>query len=176
MPKWSFCSSILWVRVTPKGSLWVVEASVCDINILSVAICYCGNLIWLQRCFIWVFRLSLSHGKHTEESLVWSRNSADVCKNAHSHWDHGGLALQTLWCWMFIRSGFTQETTITGRAHWMHFERRTIPRLCECSFLDPCVHPVYPDKYSDLKSSRNRERLGGLRLRFFEHHFNFTTV
>lgn len=43
----------------------------------------------------------------TQKNL-WSHQgeSADVCKYACGCWDQGGLALQTLWCWMFITSGF----------------------------------------------------------------------
>lgn len=80
------------------------KCSLCDIKILPSLgfFFHCGNLIWLEHCFIQPFPWETRGGIF---GLI--RGNLQMFANVRvAAGTRGGLALQTIWCWIFIRSGF----------------------------------------------------------------------
>lgn len=79
-----------------------------------------GNLVCLECRFISISVLLLLLFSWEAQRKLWSHRgeSADVCKYSCGCWEQGGLSLQTLWCWMFIRSGLFFLFFLRNHDHW----------------------------------------------------------
>lgn len=109
----------------------------CDIRILPLPAFFsfflsfffsCGNLVWLECCFIQILLPPFPWEAPKAESLVSSGGNLHMFVNAPCGCrNQQGPALQTFRHWIFIKSGFSPETAIAGAS--------LAAALCRCGRL-----------------------------------------